>query len=94
MPRGTPRVFRYRCPYCQALNTATCRKCGALYKFAPVNAPSERRIQQRIWFGERQWERIKGRAVVTPGIGSASEFVRLACDEVLAMSPHRLVSTD
>jgi hypothetical protein len=41
---------------------------------------------------ERQWERIKARASVTPGIGSASEFVRLACCEVLALSPRTLIA--
>ena len=35
-----------------------------------------------------------GRAIVTPGIGSAAEFVRLACEEVLAMPSHRLISSD
>jgi len=94
MPRGTPRIFRFTCPYCQALSTANCRKCGALYRFDPVNAPGEKRIQQRIWFGGRQWQRIKARAIVTPGIGSASEFVRLACEEVLAMLPQRLISSE
>jgi hypothetical protein len=64
------------------------------YKFDPENAPGKKRIQQRIWFGERQWQRIKGRAIVTPGIGSAAEFVRLACEEVLAIPPHRLISSE
>jgi hypothetical protein len=31
------------------------------------------------------WLRIKERAYLTPGIGSASEFVRLACCEVLVL---------
>jgi hypothetical protein len=87
MPRGTPRIFRFTCLHCGALNTATCRKCGALYKFDTVNAPEEKRVQQRISFPERQWLRIKERAYVTPGIESASEFVRLACCEVLALPP-------
>jgi uracil-DNA glycosylase len=94
MPRGTPKIFRFRCPSCQALNTANCRKCGAVYKFDPMNAPGEKRIQQRVWFGERQWQRIKARAIVTPGIGSASEFVRLACETILEIPPHWLISSD
>jgi hypothetical protein len=57
-----------------------------------VNPPGEKRIQQRIWFGEHQWERIKARAIVTPGLGSASEFVRLACCEALALSPRSLIA--
>ena len=94
MPRGTVKIFRFHCPACQALNTANCRKCGALYKFDPQNAPGEKRIQQRIRFGEGQWHRIMGRARITPGIGSAAEFVRLACEEVLAIPPHRLIISD
>jgi hypothetical protein len=94
VPRGTPRIFKYHCPFCQAENTARCRKCGEVYKFDPVNAPGEKRIQQRIWFGEKQWLRIMNRAKVTPGIGSAAEFVRLACEEVLAIPPHRLIISD
>lgn len=94
MPSGTARIFRYRCPLCNYLNVSKCAKCGVIYKLGPENAPGEKRIQQRIWFGERQWDRIKGRAKVTPGIGSASEFVRLACEEVLAIPSHRLISSD
>ena len=94
MPRGTPRIFRFHCPFCQAENTARCRKCGEVYKFDPVNAPGQKRIQQRVWFPERTWQRIKARAIVTPGIGSAAEFVRLACEEVLAMPPQRLISSE
>jgi uracil-DNA glycosylase len=94
MPRGTPRIFRFACPQCQALNTATCRKCGAVYRFDPVNAPGEKRVQQRLWFSERQWALIKARAAVTPGIGSGSEFVRLACESILAMPPHWLISSE
>jgi hypothetical protein len=87
MPRGAPRIFRYHCPFCGKENTPKCQECGEVYKFDPVNAPSERRIQQRIGFPERMWLRIKERAYLTPGIGSASEFVRLACCEVLALPP-------
>jgi uracil-DNA glycosylase len=94
MPRGTPRIFRFYCPFCQAENTARCRKCGQVYKFDPVNAPGQKRIQQRIWFGERQWALIKARANVTPGIGSASEFVRLATETILGIPPHWLISSD
>ena len=94
MPRGTPRIFRFDCLKCGTSNTAKCRKCGEIYKFDPVNAPGEKRVQQRIWFGEKQWQRIKNRAFVTPGIGSASEFVRLACEEVLAIPPHNLIISD
>ena len=94
MARGAPRIFRFRCFHCQALNTANCRKCGALYKFDPMNAPGEKRIQQRIWFGERQWDQIKARAKVTPGVNNASEFVRLACETILGIPPHWLISSD
>ena len=94
MPRGTPRIFRFNCLNCGASNTATCRKCHQIYKFDPVNAPGEKRIQQRIWFGERQWALIKARANVTPGIGSASEFVRLATETILGIPPHWLISSD
>jgi uracil-DNA glycosylase len=59
-----------------------------------MNAPGEKKIQQRIWFGERQWDRIKARAIVTPGINSASEFVRLACETILDIPPHWLISSD
>lgn len=94
MPRGTPRIFRYACPKCDAVNTARCARCGEVYTFDPVNAPGEKRVQQRIWFGEKQWQRIKNRAYVTPGVGSASELVRMACEEVLAIPPHRLIISD
>ena len=94
MPRGTPRIFRFHCPFCQAENTATCRKCGQMYKFDPINAPGEKRVKQRIWFGERQWQRIMTRAKITPGVGSTAEFVRLACEELLAMPPQRLISSE
>jgi hypothetical protein len=92
MPRGTSKVFKFSCPHCGALNTANCHNCGTRYEFDPVNPPGEKRIQQRIGFGERQWERIKARAIVTPGTGSASEFVRLACCEALALSPRSLIA--
>jgi hypothetical protein len=87
MPRGAPRIFRYHCPFCGKENTSRCQECGEVYKFDPVNLPGERRIQQRIAFPERMWLRIKERAYLTPGIGSASEFVRLACYEVLELPP-------
>lgn len=64
-----------------------------LYKFDPVNAPGEKRIQQRIWSREKQWDRIKAWVTVTPGMGSASEFVRLACCEVLALPPPGLTAS-
>lgn len=92
MPRSAPKVFKFSCPHCHTLNTAKCHNCGARYEFDPVNPPGEKRIPQRIGFGERQWERIKARAIVTPGIGSASEFVRLACSEALALSPRSLIA--
>jgi hypothetical protein len=92
MPRGTTKIFKFSCPHCHALNTANCRNCGARYEFDPVNPPGEKRIPQRIRFGEFLWERIKARAIVTPGIGSASEFVRLACYEVLVIPPQRLIA--
>jgi len=94
MPSGTARIFMYRCPSCNHLNYSKCLRCGMIYKFDPQNAPGEKRIQQRIWFGERQSDRIKGRAKVTPGIGCAAEFVGLACEEVLAIPSHRLISLD
>ena len=87
MPRGTPKIFRFHCPFCGTENTSKCQNCGKVYKFDPVNAPGEKRLQQRISFPERQWLRIKERAYVTPSIESASEFVRLACCEVLALAP-------
>ena len=93
MPRGTSKVFKFSCPRCGGLNTANCHNCGARYEFDPVNPPGEKRIQQRIWFGSRQWERIKARAIVTPGLGCASEFVRLACCEVLAIPPQSFIAS-
>ena len=94
MPSGTARIFMYRCPSCNHLNYSKCLRCGMIYKFDPQNAPGEKRIQRRIWFGERQWDQIKARAKVTPGVNSASELVRLACETILGIPPHWLISSD
>ena len=34
------------------------------------------------------------RAKVTPGVNNASEFVRLACETILGIPPHWLISSD
>lgn len=93
MAKRPSRIFRFHCPRCGVLNTATCKRCKTLYRFDPVIAPGEKRVKRHLWFGERQWQRIVPRATVTPGVGSPAEFVRLACDEILAMPPHRLISS-
>jgi hypothetical protein len=76
MPSGVARIFRYRCPSCNHLNSSNCARCGTLYKLGPQNAPGEKRIQQRIWFGERQWGRVKARARMSEI--APTELVRLA----------------
>jgi predicted RNA-binding Zn-ribbon protein involved in translation (DUF1610 family) len=87
-----PRIFRYFCPKCGVENTATCKHCKTTYRFDPVKQPGEKLVLRHILFGERQWQRMVARAKVTPGINGPSEFVRMACDEVLSMPPHRLFS--
>lgn len=93
MPRGTAKNFRSHCPACGAVTTAKCRLCGAVYDLDPVNALGEKRISKPIYFDERQWERLAARAKVTPGINGPAEFVRMACDEILSMPPHGLISS-
>ena len=92
MPSGTAKIFRYRCPSCNHLNTATCAKCGAMYRLGPHNAPGERRVKKHLWFGDRQWEHVVARAEEAR-MGPA-EFVRLAVDDMLHMSLHRATSSD
>jgi len=92
MPKRATRIFRFHCPRCGVLNTTTCQHCGTLYRFDPVIAPGEKRVKRHIWFGERAWERMVARAKVTPGINGPAEFIRMACDEVLSMPPHKLIS--
>ena len=92
MASGTERIFRYRCPSCNHLNYSKCARCGMIYKLGPQNAPGEKRVQQRIKFGERQWERVKARARMS---GMApTELVRLAVEDMLFMTPHRMLSSD
>jgi hypothetical protein len=78
-------------PYWQARSTATCHKCGAQYEYDAVKAPDEKRVPQRICFPEKLWGRIVGRAKITPGVKSASQLVRLACADALAMPPQNLL---
>lgn len=87
-----PRTFKYFCPKCGREQSVNCRHCGATYIFDPTKQPNEKWIIHRVRFGERQWQRILARAKVTPGVNGPAEFIRLACDEVLAMPPVRLIS--
>jgi hypothetical protein len=88
-----PRIFRYFCPKCGVQNTATCRHCKTIYHFDTVKAPDEKWVIQRVRFPERMWQRIVVRAKVTPGVNGPAELIRLACAEVLAMPPVRLISS-
>jgi hypothetical protein len=92
MPSGVARIFRYRCPLCNYLNVSKCAKCGAIYKLGPQNAPGEKWLQQRIKFGERQWERIKARSAMSRM--APTEFVRMAVEDALWSTPHRMLSSD
>jgi hypothetical protein len=74
------------------LNVSKCAKCDGIYKLGPQNAPGEKRIQQRIWFRERQWDRIKARARMS-GI-APTELARLAVEDMLWQTPHRMLSSD
>lgn len=51
--------------------------------------PGEKRVLRHLKFGDDQWKRIMARAKVQ-GI-SASELVRMACEERLLMPPERLI---
>lgn len=93
MPRQ-PRIFRYFCAKCGRTQTVNCKSCGATYVLDTVKQPQEKWVKRHIRFGERQWNRAVARAKVTPGVNGPSELVRLALDEVLALPPIRLISSE
>ena len=90
MPRTTRQTFRYNCPACGAVNTATCKRCGVVYKFDPTLGPGEKLVNRHLTFGDKQWERMAARAKML-GI-SVNEFVRMSCYDTLSMPASRLIS--
>ena len=88
-----PRIFKYSCPKCGREQTVQCKHCRATYIFDTVTQPGEKLVGKKVYFGARQWERILARAKVTPGVNGPAEFIRLACEEVLALPPNRLISS-
>jgi hypothetical protein len=90
VPRGTALIFRFNCPTCGAENTATCRKCRAVYRFDPTRGPGEKLLTRHLKFSSGQWARIVGRAKILNI--SPAEYVRLSCADTLAMPPERLIS--
>ena len=83
------RIFRYTCSACGKQNTATCKHCGAQYRFDPAFQAGEKRVVRHLKFGDRQWLKIQARAKLH-GI-SASDYVRMACDDALSIPPERLI---
>jgi len=69
------------------LRSATCPNWGEIYEFDPYSERGEKTTAQRIWFPQPMWSRIVARAKVTADIRSATELVRAACAEMLAMPP-------
>lgn len=90
MSRTTRQTFRYNCPACGTSNTTTCKKCGQLYRFDPILGPGEKLVSRHLAFGNKQWERIQGRARML-GI-SANEWLRLAAADILSLPAGRLIS--
>jgi hypothetical protein len=88
-----PRTFKYTCPNCGRQQTVNCKHCHATYVFDPTRQPGEKLVGKKVYFGQRQWDQIVARAKVTPAVNGPGEFVRLACAEVLAMPPVRLISS-
>ena len=86
----TTRQFRYNCPVCETVNTATCRKCGTVYKFDPTLGPGEKLVKRHLSFGDKQWGLMAARAKML-GV-SVNELIRLFCSDMMAQPPSRLIS--
>ena len=89
MPR-TFRRFEFTCQKCGRKCLATCPDCRTVFEFDPLGGKKETLVM-RLRFNRMQWARIAARAAITPGVGSAAEWVRLACEDVLASGPGRLL---
>jgi len=88
-----PRIFKYFCPKCSREQTVNCKFCKATYIFDTAKRPDEKWVSLRVRVGEQMYQRIVARAKVTPGVNGPAEFIRLACAEVLALPPIRLISS-